>query len=118
MVDELGLINANLPEMDLQNLLEVSPPSPNWCVRFTLAQRSDGGPLVKFTTEQLSPVKRKLSAGFATDAETERDLEPGPTKITRMYNGKAKANIIEGKAAADGTSECDKLTKQTISGIK
>ena len=31
MVDELGITNENLPEMDLKNLLEVSPPSPNRC---------------------------------------------------------------------------------------
>ena len=87
-------------------------------VRFTLPQRSDGGPLVEFTTEQPSPVKRKLSAAFTTDVETERELEPAPTKIKRPYNRKAKANNIEGKAAADGTNERAKVAKQTISGIK
>ena len=87
-------------------------------VRFTLPQRSDGEPLVEFTTEQLSPGKRKLSAVIATDVETEREHEPAPTKIKRAYNRKAKANIIEGKAAADGTIECNKVAKQTISGIK
>ena len=31
MVDKLNLTNANLAEMELQNLLEVWPPSPNRC---------------------------------------------------------------------------------------
>ena len=87
-------------------------------VRFILPQRSDGGPLVEFTTEQLSPGKRKLSAAFATDVETEQEVEPAPTKIKRPYNRKAKATIVEGKAAADGTIDCAKVAKQTISNIK
>ena len=87
-------------------------------VRFTLPQRSDGRPLVEFATEQLSPVKRKLSSAFATDIESERELEPAPTKIKRPYNTKTKANSIEGKAAADETNECAKVAKQTISNLK
>ena len=43
-------------------------------VRFTLPQRSDIGPLVAFTTDQLSPGKRKSSAAFA--AEAERKFKP------------------------------------------
>ena len=87
-------------------------------VRFTLPQRTDGTPLVEFTTVQPSPVKRKLLSSIASVDETERELEPAPTKIKRAYNRKAKANIIEGKAAADGTIECAKDAKQTISNIK
>ena len=87
-------------------------------VRFILHQRSDGGPLVEFTTEQLSPNKRKVSADLATDVETEQEVEPAPTKIKRPYNRKAKANIVEGKAAPDGTIDCVKVAKQTISNIK
>ena len=52
---------------------------------------------MEFNTEQLSPGTRKLSAAIATDVETERELEPAPTKIKRAYNKKAKANIIEKK---------------------
>ena len=87
-------------------------------VRFTLPQRSDGQPLVEFATEQLSPVKRKLFSAFATDVESERELEPAHTKIKRPYNRKAKAYSIEGKAAADETIECAKVAKQTISNLK
>ena len=86
-------------------------------VRFTLPQRSDGGLLVEFTTEQLSLGKRKLSSAIATDVETERELEPASTKIKRPYNRKAIANI-ERNAAADETIERAKVAKQTISGIK
>ena len=73
---------------------------------------------MEFTRKQLSPGKRKLSAAIATDVETEPELEPAPTKIKRAYNKIAKANIIEGKAAADGMIECTKVAKQTISSIK
>ena len=73
---------------------------------------------MEFTTEQPSPVKRKLFSAIASVDETERELEPPPTKIKRAYNRKAQANIIEGKAAADGTIECAKNAKQTISNIK
>ena len=86
-------------------------------VRFTLHQRSDKWLLVEFTTEQLSPGKRKLSAAFATDVETEQEVELAPTKIKRAYNGKAKANIVKEKAAADGTIDWAKVAKQTISNI-
>ena len=72
-------------------------------VRLTLPQRTDGEPLVKFTTEHLSPGKRKFSAAIATDFETERELATATIKIKRVYNKKVKANIIKGKAAADGT---------------
>ena len=87
-------------------------------VLFTLPQRSDVRPMVEFATEPLSPVKRKLSSAFATDVESERELEHAPTKIKRPYNRKAKANSIEGKAAADETIECAKAAKQTISNLK
>ena len=87
-------------------------------VRFTLPQRSDGRPLVEFTTEKPSPVKQKLLFAIASDDETERELEPAFTKIKRAYNRKAKANIIKRKAAADGTLECAKDAKKTISNIK
>ena len=86
-------------------------------VRFTLFQRFDGGPLVEFTTEQLSPVKCKLSGAFATDAETEQKLKTGPTKIKRHYNRKAKPTLIEGKSAADQTIKCANFVKQTILNV-
>ena len=87
-------------------------------VRFTFPQQSDGGLLVEYDTEQLSSGKRKLCAAIATHVEAERELEPAPTSIKQAYNTKAKANIIEGKAAADGTIECSKFAKQMISSIK
>ena len=69
-------------------------------VRFTLPQRFDGQPLVEFATEQLSPVKRKLSSAFATDVESERELEPAPTKFKRPYNSKANATASKEKQLA------------------
>ena len=80
-------------------------------VRFTLPQPSDGRSLVKFAKEQPSPVKRKLSAAIANDVETDRELEPALTTVKREYYRKAKADIIEGKAGADGTIECAKAAK-------